>query len=57
MWELREQLTAYDGAYVALAEALGGAVLLTADRALADVARKVLGTDGVATVAGLRSNP
>jgi predicted nucleic acid-binding protein len=30
IWELRENLTAYDGAYVALAEAIG-ADLLTAD--------------------------
>ena len=29
-WELRENLTAYDAAYVALAEVLGGS-LLTAD--------------------------
>lgn len=30
MWELRENLTAYDAAYVALAE-LTGAVLVTGD--------------------------
>jgi predicted nucleic acid-binding protein len=34
IWELRDQLTAYDAAYVALAEGLG-ARLLTRDRALA----------------------
>jgi len=34
VWELRHNLTAYDAAYAALAEALG-AVLLTADRRLA----------------------
>ena len=34
IWELRENLTAYDGAYVALAEALG-ARLLTSDARLA----------------------
>jgi predicted nucleic acid-binding protein len=34
-WELRENLTIYDAAYVALAELLG-AVLITADRRLAD---------------------
>jgi predicted nucleic acid-binding protein len=34
-WELRDNLSAYDAAYVALAEALGS-VLLTADRHLAD---------------------
>lgn len=33
-WQLRQNLTAYDAAYVALAEALG-AVLVTRDRALA----------------------
>ena len=34
VWELRENLTVYDAAYVALAEALD-VVLLTADRRLA----------------------
>jgi predicted nucleic acid-binding protein len=34
MWELRDNLTAYDAAYVALAEALG-AVLITCDSRLA----------------------
>ena len=34
IWELRRNLTAYDAAYVALAEALD-ALLLTCDRALA----------------------
>ena len=34
-WELRDNLTVYDAAYVALAEALG-TVLLTADARLAD---------------------
>lgn len=34
IWELRDNLTAYDAAYVALAEALGGP-LLTADGPLA----------------------
>jgi predicted nucleic acid-binding protein len=35
VWELRHDLTAYDGCYVALAEAVGCS-LLTADRRLAD---------------------
>ena len=34
IWELRQNLTAYDAAYIALAEALG-APLLTRDRRLA----------------------
>lgn len=47
-WELRDNLTAYDAAYVALAEALQ-ATLLTGDRRLAEAARlrctiEVLGT-------------
>ena len=37
VWELRENLTAYDACYVALAEALG-APLLTADARLAGAA-------------------
>lgn len=37
IWELRHDLTAYDGAYVALAEALD-APLLTRDRRLAAAA-------------------
>ena len=36
IWELRENATAYDAAYLALAEALG-ATLLTCDAALATV--------------------
>lgn len=38
MWELRENLTAYDAAYVALAEALD-AILLTCDGRIAGAAR------------------
>jgi predicted nucleic acid-binding protein len=37
VWELRNNLTAYDAVYVALAEALG-ASLLTRDRRLAGAA-------------------
>jgi predicted nucleic acid-binding protein len=37
VWELRNNLTAYDAVYVALAEALG-APLLTRDRRLAGAA-------------------
>lgn len=35
MWELRENLTAYDATYVALAEAVGATALLTTDARLA----------------------
>jgi predicted nucleic acid-binding protein len=35
VWELRDNLTAYDAVYIALAEILGAA-LMTADRRLAD---------------------
>jgi predicted nucleic acid-binding protein len=47
VWELRDSLTAYDATYVALAEALGDAVLLTGDRGLAAQARATLGADRV----------
>jgi predicted nucleic acid-binding protein len=40
IWELRHNLTAYDAAYLALAEALD-APLLTRDRALASVTGRV----------------
>jgi predicted nucleic acid-binding protein len=39
IWAVRDRLTAYDAAYLALARALG-LPLLTADRALADAARE-----------------
>ncbi len=51
VWALRERLTAYDAAYVALAEGLDGSRLLTGDAALAAVARDLLGADGVRHVA------
>jgi predicted nucleic acid-binding protein len=35
MWDLRENLTAYDATYVALAEAVGATALLTTDARLA----------------------
>ncbi len=51
IWELRDRLTAYDAAYVALAEVLGdGARLLTADKRLAKTARGLLGKDRVSLV-------
>lgn len=51
IWELRHELTAYDAAYLALAEALGEAVLLTADAGLARRARRSLGDDAVPRLA------
>lgn len=51
IWELRDRLTAYDAAYVALAEVLGDrARLLTGDKRLAKAARGLLGADRVGTV-------
>jgi predicted nucleic acid-binding protein len=51
IWELRHNLTAYDAAYLALAEALDGAVLMTGDRGLATSARAALGDERVRHVA------
>jgi predicted nucleic acid-binding protein len=50
IWELRDALTAYDAAYLALAEALADPVLLTSDAGLADRARASLGPDRVRLV-------
>jgi predicted nucleic acid-binding protein len=50
IWKLRHNLTAYDAAYLALAEALDGAILLTGDRGLATSARAALGDDRVRDV-------
>jgi predicted nucleic acid-binding protein len=47
VWELRSSLSPYDATYLSLAEALEGAVLLTADRGLASRARRSLGTERV----------
>jgi predicted nucleic acid-binding protein len=43
VWALRHNLTAYDAAYVALAEAIGDAVLMTGHGGLAVVAGELLG--------------
>lgn len=51
IWELRDRLSAYDAAYVALAEALDDSVLLTADQGVASRAIDLLGTDRVRRVA------
>jgi predicted nucleic acid-binding protein len=40
IWALRERITPYDAAYVALAEALDDAELITADRRLARALRR-----------------
>jgi predicted nucleic acid-binding protein len=50
VWELRDNLTAYDATYLALAEALDDSVLLTADNGLATHARGILGSDRVRQV-------
>jgi predicted nucleic acid-binding protein len=47
VWELRDNLTAYDATYLALAEALDGSVLLTADNGLAAHASGILGADRI----------
>lgn len=47
VWELRDRLTAYDATYVALAEALGDAVLLTGDSGLAARALESLGDERI----------
>jgi predicted nucleic acid-binding protein len=50
IWALRDELTAYDAAYLALAEALRDSVLLTSDGALAARAVGSLGDDRVRLV-------
>lgn len=53
IWDLRDALNAYDAAYLALAEALGDGLLLTADWGLAEVAGRLLGGDRVRTPGGV----
>ena len=50
VWQLRDRLTAYDAAYVALAERLRADLLLTADKGMAAVAQDVLGAARVRLV-------
>jgi predicted nucleic acid-binding protein len=50
VWALRDELTAYDAAYLALAEALGDSVLVTSDGALAERAMSALGRERVRLV-------
>jgi predicted nucleic acid-binding protein len=51
VWELRHELSAYDATYLALAEGLGAALLLTADHGLAQHASLSLGPGRVEHVA------
>lgn len=50
VWELRHNLTPYDALYLALAEALGSAILLTGDAGLASEAERTLGPSQVRRV-------
>jgi predicted nucleic acid-binding protein len=50
VWELRENLTAYDASYLALAEALDGSVLIAGDGGLLAWARESLGEARVRSV-------
>jgi len=50
IWALRHQLTAYDASYLALAEALDGSTLMTADSGLAARVRGPLGAGRVELV-------
>jgi predicted nucleic acid-binding protein len=50
VWELRDNLTAYDATYLALAEAFDGSVLIAGDEALTAYARKSLGHERVRSV-------
>lgn len=47
VWSLRDNLTAYDATYLALAEALDASLLMTADQGLAEMAARWLGADRV----------
>lgn len=47
VWDLRHDLTAYDASYLALAEALGDATLMTGDRGMVATARRSLGDSKV----------
>lgn len=50
VWALRDELTAYDATYLALAEALDGSLLLTTDTGMAARATASLGADRVRRV-------
>ena len=51
VWELRDNLTAYDATYLALAEVLDTSVLIVGDAALTACARRSLGEERVRSVA------
>ena len=51
VWELRARLSAYDAAYLALAEVLEDPVVVTCDGGLAAVAAELLGRDRVVLAA------
>lgn len=53
-WELRDNLSAYDAVYLALAEMLDGSVLITSDSGLAANAARVLGDGRVRHLAQAR---
>ncbi len=55
VWELRHHLTPYDALYLALAEALGDAMLLTGDAGLAAQAAQTIGPDRVRHVCADRA--
>lgn len=50
VWRLRDNLTAYDATYLALAEALDKPLLLTGDGGLAAIAKQSLGSGRVRLV-------
>lgn len=50
VWRLRDRLSAYDAAYVALAEALDAETLVTGDRPMAAAAAGILGAHRVELV-------
>lgn len=50
IWELRNNLTAYDASYLALAELLDASLLMTADTGMAEASRSVLGDPRVRLV-------
>jgi predicted nucleic acid-binding protein len=52
IWRLRHDLSAYDAAYLALAELLDRSALVTSDSALADQATRRLGASRVAFAGG-----